>query len=103
MHTESGQRTNRSSAVGDFFSGGGILASGERRFCRLRVVFVVGSRKGFRDTGRAGGSSKGEAGLCRLGDTARLRKGLLDDRLSANPADGWAAVDNRSNQSANNT
>lgn len=43
--------------------------------------------KGFLDSGRGGGSSKGEAGLLsryisRLaGDGARLRKGLLDDRL----------------------
>jgi hypothetical protein len=40
------------------------------------------SRKGLRDTGRAGGSSKGDAG-----DAARLRKGLLEERLMLRPAD----------------
>jgi hypothetical protein len=55
------QHTKRSSAVGDFLSGGGILLSVERKFCILLVVF--GSRKGFRDTGRGAGSSKGEVGL----------------------------------------
>ena len=92
-----GQRTNISSAVGDaFFSGGAILAVSVFRFCMLRVAF--GSRNGFRDTGRGRGSSKGEAGLWRLGDTARLRKGLLDDRLSSNPADGWSSGDGANSQ-----
>jgi hypothetical protein len=39
--------------------------------------------KGFRDTGRGGGSSKGDEG-----EAARLRKGLLDERLILRPADG---------------
>lgn len=38
------------------------------------------SKKGFRDTGR-GGASKGDVGLLRAGDAARLRKGLLEERL----------------------
>lgn len=42
------------------------------------------SRNGLRDTGRGGGSSKGDAG-----DAARLRKGLLEERLRLRPADCW--------------
>lgn len=39
------------------------------------------SRKGFRDTGR-GGASRGEARPDdTVGDAARLRKGLLEERL----------------------
>lgn len=34
------------------------------------------------------GSSKGEAGLLGKGDPARLRKGLLDERLRDSPGDG---------------
>lgn len=67
-----------------------------RPFCKPRVF--DGSRKGLlegaADIDRGGasttGSSKGEAGLCRLGDTARLRNGLLDERLMVNPGDGWS-------------
>lgn len=85
------QHTNRSSAVGAFLSAAVVdISSVVRRFCRLRVV--LGSRKGFRETGRAGGSSKGEPGLWRLGDTARLRNGLFDDRLSSKPADAWSSI-----------
>ena len=39
---------------------------------------------GFRDSGLEGGSSNGEAG--EAGDAARLRKGLLEDKLRLNPA-----------------
>lgn len=56
-------------APGDFKGGGGW------------------SRNGFRETGRAGGSSKGEAG-----EAARLRKGLLDDRLRLRPAGACESV-----------
>lgn len=49
-------------------------------------IFVAdASRKGFRDTGRGGGS-RGE--LCpeeKPGDTARFRKGLFEERLRARP------------------
>lgn len=60
-----------------------------------------GSRNGFLEVGRGGGSSKGERGSGEarlLGDAARLRKGLLDERFSDKPAgapvaacwrDGW--------------
>jgi hypothetical protein len=44
------------------------------------------SRNGFLETGRGGGSSKGDAG--EAGDAARLRKGLLEDRLIVSPAEG---------------
>ena len=53
------------------------------------------STKGFRDTGRVGGSSKGEAGLLTrrastlAGDAARLRKGLFDDKLRVMPLEDW--------------
>jgi hypothetical protein len=80
--------TNKSSAVGDdvFFSSVGEAISGDLKFCRLLVL--VGSRKGFRETGRAGGLSKGEVGgLLRLGEPARLRKGLFEERLRVRPAD----------------
>lgn len=49
-----------------------------------------GSRNGFLEDGRGGGSSKGERGSGEarlLGDAARLRKGLLDERFSDKPAD----------------
>ena len=54
--------------------------------------FVAGSRKGFLETGRGGGSSKGEAGLVgrEAGEAARLRKGLFDERLMVRPADRWS-------------
>ena len=45
------------------------------------------SRKGFRETGRAGGSSNGEAG-----EVARLRKGLLEERLRVRPVDACKSV-----------
>lgn len=48
------------------------------------------SRNGFLETGRGGGSSKGDAG--EAGDAARLRNGLLDDRLRDRPAAGSGPV-----------
>jgi hypothetical protein len=46
------------------------------------------SRNGFRETGRAGGSSNGEAG-----EVARLRKGLLlEEKLRVRPADACESV-----------
>lgn len=57
-----------------------------------------GSRNGLLERGLEGssatecdcgvGSSKGDAGLLGKGDPARLRKGLLDERLRDNPGDG---------------
>lgn len=56
-----------------------------------------GSRKGLLETGRGGwvgrlgdGSSKGDAGLLGRGDPARLRKGLLEERLMDRPGEGWS-------------
>jgi hypothetical protein len=52
------------------------------------------SRKGFRETGLGGGGSKGER--CpsdkEEGDAARLRKGLLEERLMVSPADGRESI-----------
>jgi len=80
-----GIRTNRSSAVGDAcLSAFDMLSDAIRIFCRLERVVRAGSRKGLRDTGRGGGSSKGDA---RVGEIARLRNGLFEDRLRVNPAD----------------
>lgn len=45
------------------------------------------SMKGFRERGRAGGSSKGEAG-----EAARLRKGLLEERLRLRPIEACESV-----------
>jgi hypothetical protein len=57
-----------------------------------RVAELSGtSKKGFLETGRSGGSSKGERGgggggeVAELGEAARLRKGLFDARLSVKP------------------
>lgn len=33
-----------------------------------------------------------------LGDTARLRNGLLDDKLSSRPADAWSAMTGANSQ-----
>lgn len=56
------------------------------------------SRKGLFERGRdveedadcGVGSSKGEAGLLGSGDAARLRKGLLLERLRVRPGEGWS-------------
>ena len=87
-------RTNISSAVGDatFFSGSAATATAAMLSGVLAVCIDLfpGSRKGFLETGR-GGSMKGEAGLWGPeGDEARLRNGLLEDRLSVSPADRGA-------------
>jgi hypothetical protein len=80
-------------AVGDVFLS--IDMASDRIFCKLDRVVSAGSRNGFRDTGRGGGSSKGDDSA---GDMARLRKGLLEERLSVRPADrcsvcsGWVAA-----------
>jgi len=90
-HKAANGHTNRSSAVGAvvgdcLFS---IDMASDRMFCKLARVVSAGSRNGFRDTGRGGGSSKGED---RAGDTARLRKGLFEERLSDKPADCWSKI-----------
>lgn len=55
---------------------------------RAKVSCEPASRKGFRDNGR-GGASKGEREpLERAGEAARLRKGLLEERLSVSPGEG---------------
>lgn len=72
------------------------------------------SRNGFRDNGRGGGSSNGELGEARLGEAkaasmlegeaARLRKGLLEERLRERPADcapaGCRPIQEESDQQA---
>lgn len=55
---------------------------------RLNVSCEPASRKGFRDTGR-GGASKGDRLPFEFaGEAARLRKGLLEERLSVRPGGG---------------
>lgn len=51
----------------------------------IRAAGRVWSKKGLRDRGRLGGSSKGDAGEVWAGsklegEAARLRKGLLEER-----------------------
>jgi len=60
-------------------------------FERLALLAMAGSRNGLRETGRGGGSSKGDAGL--VGDTARLRKGLFEERFNESPADRWSCCE----------
>ena len=51
------------------------------------------SRNGFRETGLGGGASKGErCSSDKEGDTARLRKGLLEERLRVSPGDGRESI-----------
>jgi hypothetical protein len=86
-----GRRTNISSAVSDGLFSRDMVSEADRRLERLDLLAIAGSRNGLRETGRGGGSSKGEAGLCAVvGDTApRLRKGLFEERFKSNPADRW--------------
>jgi len=68
-----------------------MVSETDRMFERLDLPAIAGSRNGLRDVGRGGGSSKGEAGLCAVvGETARLRKGLFEERFKSNPADRWS-------------
>jgi hypothetical protein len=49
----------------------------------VRLLRLDASRKGFRDTGRGGGlESRGARPGERIGEAARLRNGLLEDRFS---------------------
>lgn len=41
-----------------------MLSETDRIFGLLALLAMVGSRKGLREVGRGGGSSKGEVGLC---------------------------------------
>jgi hypothetical protein len=51
------------------------------------------SRKGFRDTGRGGGlESRGERLAERVGEAARLRNGLLEDKFNVRTG-AWEPVE----------
>jgi hypothetical protein len=63
------------------------ILSGDLRDASGNIFVEDASKKGFRDTGRGGGSN-GDVGPLDAGDAARLRKGLLEERLSASPGDG---------------
>jgi hypothetical protein len=68
-----------------------MVSEADRMFERLDLPASAGSRNGLRDVGRGGGSLKGEAGLCaEVGETARLRKGLFEERFNSSPADRWS-------------
>jgi hypothetical protein len=56
------------------------------------VVVEDVSRKGFRETGRGGGSKGERCPSDKEGDAARLRKGLLEERLSVSPRDGRESI-----------
>ncbi len=77
--------TNISSAVSDGLFSNDMVSEADRIFERLDLFAMAGSRNGLRESGRGGGSSKGEPGL--VGDTARLRKGLFEGRFNSNPAE----------------
>lgn len=84
------------------------MSSADRDLCSDLVESALGdfrgcwlwSRKGLRDIGlcRGVGSSKGEllgdakAASRLAGDAARLRKGLLEDRLTDSPGEGSCPV-----------
>jgi hypothetical protein len=50
------------------------------------------SRNGFLETGRGGGSKGERCPSDKEGEVARLRKGLLEERLSASPVDGRESI-----------
>ena len=86
-------RTKISSAVSDGLLSADMLSETDRFELLDQFAWfwfaMAGSRNGLRESGRGGGSSKGEAGLCdAVGDTAllRLRKGLFEGRLRSNSA-----------------
>ena len=65
-----------------------MVSEPRRMLERLGLLAIAGSRKGLRESGRGGGSSKGDEGNVAVeGETARLRKGLLEERFSSNPDD----------------
>ena len=75
-----------SSAVGDVLSFGTDMLSGDLTLS-LAPVVEGRSKKGFLEVGLGGGSSNGEAsaGDRLLGETARLRKGLLEPKFRVRP------------------
>lgn len=109
-------RTNSSSVVAEglvsfssamVIRGGGSVEDADVAVVGLAGLCWLGSRKGLLEVGRAGagagggwncgvGSSKGEAGLLGKGDPARLRKGLLEERLSDRPGDAGSAEPKKS-------
>jgi hypothetical protein len=76
-----------SSAVSDGLFSSDMVSEADRIFDKLDLLAMAGSRNGLRETGRGGGSAKGETGLGRAGDAARLRKGLFELRFKSKPAD----------------
>jgi hypothetical protein len=50
------------------------------------------SRNGFLETGRGGGSKGERWPSDKEGEVARLRKGLLEERLSASPVGGRVSI-----------
>lgn len=66
-------------SVGKVILSGDVL-KGDRGLSDAR------SRKGFRETGRGGASRGEESPDDTLGDAARLRKGLLEERVSGSRA-----------------
>jgi len=73
-------------------SGENDILSGDTTGC-CRLIDEE-SRKGFVDIGLVAG--EGSAGVsfpeAERGDAARLRKGLLDDKLSVSPGDGRESI-----------
>lgn len=88
-----GGHTNISSAVSDGLLSKDMVSEADRMFEKLDLFVMAGSKNGLRDSGRGGGSSKGETGLCEVeGETARLRKGLFEERFNK-PEDRWSKND----------
>jgi hypothetical protein len=56
------------------------------------VIVEDASRNGFRETGLGGGSKGERCSSEKEGDAARLRKGLLEERLSVSPGDGRESI-----------
>lgn len=80
-----GSLTNSSAALpvsccGGAFAGDGILFCGRT----FSSAVLEASRNGFRDAGLGGGSF-GDMWPGEFGDAVRLRKGLFEERLRAEP------------------
>src|SRR5687767_14176193 len=90
MIRKGGLHTKMSSAVRLFGSDWVDMAPGDR-------TGGGASRNGFLERGRGGGSSKGDAG--EAGEAARLRKGLLEERLMESPMGSWPDDVGRGGQS----
>lgn len=65
-----------------------ILSGEAEATGRANSSCVLASKKGFRDKGRGGGSKGDRWPLELAGDAARLRKGLLEERLRVSPREG---------------